>query len=264
MTSLEITTLVISLLSLIATLSISFNIYFIELRKQRERKIERLQQEAKQFIIHNLDEKDYIALCQFIYKLYKHDKHTRKIHREFVLLNEPVQKEVFKQLEITNIVDFKDNEWINKKFNTLKEIVNDYQLGNWDDYKFYEHFNLAYSMFRDQKYDEILEELKQDQFGGKNLSFHEYLNEYTHRSKESNMLAPIDYFIEQNNLKEVFDRKKHATYKLYLLDLTLNELCRSMINDHRINSEFKHFDCEVVYVEDLYLKVLYKLYFQLN
>lgn len=47
MTSLDITTLVISILSLIATLSISFNIYFIELRKQRERRIERLQQEAK-------------------------------------------------------------------------------------------------------------------------------------------------------------------------------------------------------------------------
>ncbi|WP_303923627.1 hypothetical protein [Ureaplasma parvum] len=264
MTSLDITTLVISLLSLIATLSISFNIYFIELRKQRERKIERLQQEAKQFIINNLDEKDFIVLCQFIYKLYKHDKHTRKIYYEFVLLNEPVQKEVFKQLEILNIVDFKDNEWIANKFSILKDIVNDYQLGNWDDYKFYENFNFAYTLFREQKCDTVFEEIKQNKFGGKNLSFHEYLNEYAHRSKESDMLAPIDYFIDQNNLNNVFDRQKHAIYKLCLLDLILNELCRSMNNDHRINNEFKYFDCEVIYVEDLYLKILYKLYFQLN
>ena len=56
----EIANLVISILSLIATIAISFVIYFLEQHNQKVSKEKEVKQEAKRFIIDNADELDYL------------------------------------------------------------------------------------------------------------------------------------------------------------------------------------------------------------
>lgn len=57
----EIANLVISILSLIATIAISFVIYFLEQHNQKVSKEKEVKQEAKRFIIDNADELDYLS-----------------------------------------------------------------------------------------------------------------------------------------------------------------------------------------------------------
>ena len=76
----------IGLLSLIATIFVSFLIYWFQRRHEIEiEKIEEnirkslLEEEAHKFLIDNEEEIEYVAWCVFATNLYRHKKHTRKI-----------------------------------------------------------------------------------------------------------------------------------------------------------------------------------------
>lgn len=56
----EIVNLIISILSLIATIAISFVIYFLERKSLRNQRIKEIKDEAKKFIKNNADEIEYL------------------------------------------------------------------------------------------------------------------------------------------------------------------------------------------------------------
>lgn len=113
----EILSLIISILSLIATVAVSFVIYFLENRREkvaqeREKKKE-LQTKAKEFIQANNDEKEFLPLAQFASFLNPLTKHERKIYNEFNKCDSDLQKEILKML---NFSDLKLNEYQKDNF----------------------------------------------------------------------------------------------------------------------------------------------------
>ncbi len=103
----EILSLIISILSLVATVAVSFVIYFLENRREtitqeRERKKE-LQAKAKEFIQANDDEKEYLPLAQFASFLNPLYKHKRKIFNEFNKCDSDLQKEILKMLNFSDL-----------------------------------------------------------------------------------------------------------------------------------------------------------------
>lgn len=60
----EIANLVISILSLIATIAISFVIYFLEKKNNELLKQKEIKENAKKFIVSNSDEIDYFMNCK--------------------------------------------------------------------------------------------------------------------------------------------------------------------------------------------------------
>lgn len=82
--------IVIGLLSLFATIFVSFRIY--QLQKRHEQEIKemeenerkrKLEEEAHRFLIDNADEIDYLPWCVIAGNLFRHQKHTRKIYTAF-------------------------------------------------------------------------------------------------------------------------------------------------------------------------------------
>ena len=129
MSAYEITTIIISGATLIATIAISVVLYCLNNRHREEEKKLRNEQLAKAFIIDNNDIYDYIPLCIVASALNRHKKHHRPLYNEFNKLSDDVQKEVLKQCNY-EIDLIKETEWVNKSINYVNKYLNDNNLGN--------------------------------------------------------------------------------------------------------------------------------------
>ena len=85
MTTAEIIQIVIGILSLVATIAVSFLIYWLQTRHEKE--IQKLQAEkelemkARLFLIDNEPERDYLPWCVIVANLHPLERHSRKISR---------------------------------------------------------------------------------------------------------------------------------------------------------------------------------------
>lgn len=83
MTTAEIIQIVIGILSLVATIAVSFLIYWLQTRHEKE--IQKLQAEkelemkARLFLIDNEPERDYLPWCVIVANLHPLERHSRKI-----------------------------------------------------------------------------------------------------------------------------------------------------------------------------------------
>ncbi len=75
----EIANLIISILSLAATIAISFVIYFLERHNQKITKEKEIKETAKRFIIDNADEIDYLTWATIAVGFFPQNKHLRRI-----------------------------------------------------------------------------------------------------------------------------------------------------------------------------------------
>lgn len=118
----EIANLVISILSLIATIAISFVIYFLEQHNQKVSKEKEVKQEAKRFIIDNANELDYLHWATIAVGCYPQNKHVRKIYNNFAFLDDEVKQEVLKQREL-NCELINNDKWIYKKIDMIQNAI---------------------------------------------------------------------------------------------------------------------------------------------
>jgi hypothetical protein len=96
--------IVIGLLSLVATIVISFFIYWLQSRHEKEieqlqtaqRKAE-LENKADQFLIENESERGYLPWCIFAAKLHRHERHTRKIYTAFCKCPDELQIKILER-----------------------------------------------------------------------------------------------------------------------------------------------------------------------
>lgn len=84
----DIIQIIIGVLSLVATIAVSFLIYWLQSRHEKEiQKLQcekeriALQEKARLFLIDNQEERDYLPWCIIAANLYPLEKHTRKIIR---------------------------------------------------------------------------------------------------------------------------------------------------------------------------------------
>lgn len=121
-------------LSLIA-LCISIQTYVSNARLKQEK----LENEAKNFIILNSNEISYIPLCIMASAYDRHRNFNRKIYLEFNKLNNNQQKEVLRQLNYDCCL-VEDNAWIDEGLDRIQCFIERFDLGVGllhDDAKYY-------------------------------------------------------------------------------------------------------------------------------
>lgn len=125
----EFITIVLQVLTLVATIAISFVIYFLNNKHKKEEYHRQNEQLAKAFIIDNSDISDYILLCIVASALNRHKKHHRTLYNEFNKLSDDVQKEVIKQCNY-EIDLIKGTDWVSESIDYVNKFLNDNNLGN--------------------------------------------------------------------------------------------------------------------------------------
>ena len=100
MTVADIIQIIIGVLSLGATIAISIVLAVLESRKSKHQHDEEVKQAAKEFIIDNQDEIDYLPLCVMANLISEYRANVRKIYNRFNRCTEEVQKEILRQQNI--------------------------------------------------------------------------------------------------------------------------------------------------------------------
>ena len=149
----------IGLLSLIATIFVSFLIYWLQRRHEIEiEKIEEnirkslLEEEAHKFLIDNEEEIEYLPWCVFATNLYRHKKHTRKIYTNFCRCSKKLQNEIL-NIAGFSIKTIKDTEWVDIAFDNLRQDIITYKLGNDYLYDNAKYFHRAFELYRENRWE---------------------------------------------------------------------------------------------------------------
>lgn len=100
----EVANLVISILSLVATIAISFVIYFLEKKNQENARKNEIKENAKRFIIDNADEIDYLPWATIAVGCFPQNKHVRRIYNAFSYLDDETKKEILRQRKIESLL----------------------------------------------------------------------------------------------------------------------------------------------------------------
>lgn len=152
--------IVIGLLSLAATIVISFFIYWLQSRHEKE--IEQLQtaqhkaeleNKADQFLIENESERGYLPWCIFAAKLHRHEYHTRKIYTAFCKCPDELQIKILERAGFST-QGFDEKLHIHEWIEFLKADIETYQLGRDVLYDGAKYFHRGFLRYRDEAWGE--------------------------------------------------------------------------------------------------------------
>ena len=226
MTTADIIQVIIGILSLIATVGVSFAIYWLQSRhekemeriaKENEEKL--LREEADRFLIDNESERDYLPLCVFASNLHRHEKHTRKIYTNFCRCRTELQNKILELAEF-KCRTIEGTDWLNKAIEKLKADIEKYNLGRDYLYEGAKYFHRGFQRYREKEWDysykllfkPIVENKRWRAFVGTDLiSISSYLDDYfyycidKHDTEKLNgdPLPPIDYLWDSQNLASI-------------------------------------------------------------
>lgn len=223
MTTADIIQIIIGILSLIATVGVSFAIYWLQSRHEKEMEHiakenaeKQLKEEADRFLIDNESERDYLPLCVFASNLHRHEKHIRKIYTNFCRCRTELQNKILEVAEF-RCRTIEGADWLNKAIEKLKADIEKYNLGRDYLYDGAKYFHRGFEYFRELEWDyshkrsfkPIVENKRWKAFTGTDLiSISSYVDEYfyywiekhnTDKVKED-PLPPIDYLWDSQNL----------------------------------------------------------------
>ena len=161
MSAAEIVQTVIGVLSLIATVAVSFLIYWLqhrhelELEKAEQKKLdEKLEEEAHKFLIQNEDDRDYLPWCIIASNLHRHEKHNRNIYTNFCACSDRLQKKIL-ELAGFKLALIEGTQWVDDSFELLEECIDKFKLGQ---HKFLndgaKHFHYAFDEYRSSRFNE--------------------------------------------------------------------------------------------------------------
>lgn len=221
MTTAEIHQVIIGVLSLAATVVVSFLIYWLQTRHEREiAKIEadrlkkEIEEKAHVFLSENNAELEYLPLCIMASNIHRHDMHTRLIYTNFCRCSIELQNEILRQAELDIILPA-DTDWVDSRINRLINDIAEHKLGRNYLYDGAKYFHRGYEYYRREAWEElryrkdfkrIATEItfypKGDQ------SFLDYVDEYfkflysAHKPDlyNHNPIPPLDYMWNKFNL----------------------------------------------------------------
>ncbi len=119
----NIVSLVVSILSLGATVAVSFVIYHLEGKRQKAEKSKKLERKAREFIQDNISEKKFLSLAQFAGFLNPLYQHNRKIYNAFNRCDIELQKVILNTLNYTDLSleQYNKEEFVNKLLKLFQE-----------------------------------------------------------------------------------------------------------------------------------------------
>lgn len=161
MSAAEIVQIVIGALSLVATVAVSFLIYWLQHRHELEleraeqkKQDEILEQEAHEFLIKNEAEREYLPWCVIATNLHRHEKHARKIYTNFCACSNKLQKKILEMAEFT-LKPIEGTSWVDDSFKLLEECIDKFKLGQqpflYDGAKY---FHRAFDYYRKEHFSE--------------------------------------------------------------------------------------------------------------
>ena len=161
MTLADIIQIIIGALSLVATIAVSFFIYWLQTRHEREiEKIEakrvqkELEEKAHVFLSENNAERDYLPLCVMASNLNRHDAHTRQIYTNFCRCPVELQNEILRQAEFDMTVP-SDTEWVDSRMNCLIGDIEKHKLGRNYLYDGAKYLHRGYEYYREETWEEL-------------------------------------------------------------------------------------------------------------
>lgn len=223
MTNYEIVSLVVSIISLVASIAVSISIHVVSRRIENKQYDLTIENEARKFIIDQGDsEIRYLPLCLMACTTNRHRKHIRAIYNKFNALPNDIQERVLKLAGYEfnpSWRNFKTNQ-VNELLEEVEEFAKNYDLGNTFLYEGAKYFNSALLYYPDSKISNYheLEPLFEDKldfcsakaktFRKDLISFSSYFESYYETfvlKKESNeeldVPKPLDYLAEIKKLK---------------------------------------------------------------
>ena len=162
MSASEIIQIVLSVLSLVATVAVSVIIYKFERKneKLREKELERQKAKetelaAKNFIIDNQKDIELLPLAIISKSLHEYDNNIRNIYTKFKKCDIDVQKEILRQEKCPiTLIDSKG--WLDPLLDKFKTLEEQYKLATksllYDGFKY---LHRAYERYRKEKIEEI-------------------------------------------------------------------------------------------------------------
>lgn len=271
----EIVNLIISILSLLATIAISFVIYFLEKRNSKLRIEHDIREQAKRFIIENAEERGYLPWAVVASGCFPQNHHLRKIYNEFTLLDDQVKVEVLRQVDL-NVPLIKGFDWVDEKIEALEESSRKLGLGDAFLYDGAKYFHRLYDD-KDREYGDSLfgywGENYKDVFGFDRIGlykrkgyvpFTRYVDDYLYCKFEkpekfsNEWVKPFDYLLDAERIRDISDEGKVCFWVSHIVE----ELIRYSIKYLGFKEkEHPNTDSQAETFEDRYFQVLYDLFF---
>lgn len=154
MTPADIIQIVIGFLSLLATVAVSFLIYWLQSRHEKEiemaeakREKKDLEEKAHVFLSENNAERDYLPWCIVAANLHRHESHTRSIYTNFCRCSPDLQSEILRQAGFTlQLIEGRD--WVDTCFKELDKDREKYKLGRDYLYDGAKYFHRGFQLYR--------------------------------------------------------------------------------------------------------------------
>lgn len=145
MTGYEITTLIISILSLVASGFVSFAIFYMGKKSDDKRYKADIEYQARKFIIdHGDNDILYLPYCVIASGVNRHHKHIRQIYNDFDALPNDVQKEVLKQAGYDYQL-IEGSDWIDEGIKEVEDFAEKYDFGGTFLYDGAKYFHRAFT-----------------------------------------------------------------------------------------------------------------------
>lgn len=210
----------------LASASLSFvalSISVLAFIKTSKKEQEEIQNTAKQFIIENSNEIDYIPLCIIANYYDKHRKYYRKIYTAFNKLNPILQSEVLQQLNYNKC--FCDSNWVRTARKRIETFVEENELGENFIFDYYEK-TLVYAseIYDNKENDSIISSrylgypscvIENGKMVDKGISFKKYVTLYLFAKRNNDYklaTAPKPLDILANNAKIDDSNEKNSCF----------------------------------------------------
>ena len=270
----DIANLIISILSLFATIAMSFVIYFLEKRNSKLRIEHDIREQAKRFIIENAEERGYLPWAVVASGCFPQNHHLRKIYNEFTLLDDQVKVEVLRQVDL-NIPLIKGFDWVDEKIEALEESSRKLGLGDAFLYDGAKYFHRLYDA-KDREYGDSLfgywGENYKDVFGFDRIGiykkgfvpFTRYVEDYLYCKFEkpekfsNEWVKPFDYLLAAKQIRETPDE---GTVCFWVSHIVEELICYSVKYLGFKEKEHPETDSQAETFEDRYFQVIYDLFF---
>ncbi len=283
MTGYEITTLIISILSLFASGFVSFAIFYMGKKSDDKRYKADIEYQARKFIIdHGDNDILYLPYCVIASGVNRHHKHIRQIYNDFDALPNDVQKEVLKQAGYDYQL-IEGSDWINEGIKEVEDFAEKYDFGDtflYDGAKYFHRAFSDHSSALTSNYHE-LEPLFEDKLGwnspetikivqANKLSFSLYLESYYQafvlndkRLNKNDAIKPLGYLTTIKNFHNC-DEEELCFWMMEsvceLSTLVLRTRYGGFLNGVYINGEISRGDALSETFEDKYYEALMYLY----
>lgn len=281
MTIAEIIQIVIGILSLVATVAVSFLIYWLQTRHEKEiqklneeKEQKELELEARSFLIDNESERDYLPWCVIASNLHPLEKHTRTIYTAYCRCSEKLQNEILLQAGV-KCSPIKGRQWVQKCVEKLEADIERYHLGRNYLYEGAKYFHRSYSRYRSLQWNDlprVFDPIYKDgkfrkTFNINTLSIGEYIDEYfyyyldKHVSFESGKepIPPMDYVWESRDLANC-EENKVCMWLMESIENIAIIIRNRKADDEITQMPLDYTDAQAETYEDKYYEVLQALY----